>query len=192
MTPAERVKKTALNTLVRFDIDSMGFDNASLNMYEELRRKGVGQDEEEFTDILFSAENLNNKAVVQRYEWEDKYKPRKPRFFNTVQTGYEWNKYNQTHYDVDNPPPKTVQGYKFNIFYPDLIDKTKTPQYYLERSDTPNTLIIRFSAGPPYEDIAFKIINREWEMSERHGFKCVFDRGVLYLHYSFKKHRYRR
>ena len=24
-------------------------------------------------------------------------------------TGYEWNKYNQTHYDGDNPPPKTVQ-----------------------------------------------------------------------------------
>ena len=42
LTAAERVKKTALNTLVRFDIDSMGFDNSSLNMYEELKRKGVG------------------------------------------------------------------------------------------------------------------------------------------------------
>ena len=29
--------------------------------------------------------------------------------------GFEWNKYNQTHYDVDNPPPKVVQGYKFNV-----------------------------------------------------------------------------
>ena len=29
--------------------------------------------------------------------------------------GYEWNKYNQTHYDTDNPPPKVVQGYKFNV-----------------------------------------------------------------------------
>ena len=37
--------------------------------------------------------------------------------------GYEWNKYNQTHYDTDNPPPKVVQGYKFNILYHDLIDK---------------------------------------------------------------------
>ena len=46
----------------------------------------------------------------KRYEWEDKYKPRKPRFFNRVKTGFEWNKYNQTHYDHDNPPPKIVQG----------------------------------------------------------------------------------
>lgn len=82
MTPVEKVKKTALNTLVRFDIDSMGFDNSSLNMYEELKRKGVGQDEEEFTDILYSADT--NTKSVQKYDWEDKYRPRKPRFFNTV------------------------------------------------------------------------------------------------------------
>lgn len=36
----------------------------------------------------------------------------KPRFFNRVKTGFEWNKYNQTHYDKENPPPKIVQGYK--------------------------------------------------------------------------------
>merc|ERR1711939_597507 len=69
----------------------------------------------------------------QHYEWEDKYAPRKPRFFNRVKAGYEWNKYNQTHYDHDNPPPKIVQGYKFNIFYPDLIDKTKAPTYKIIR-----------------------------------------------------------
>ncbi len=58
------------------------------------------------------------------YWWHEKYRPRKPKYFNRVHTGYEWNKYNQTHYDHDNPPPKVVQGYKFNIFYPDLIDKS--------------------------------------------------------------------
>lgn len=45
----------------------------------------------------------------QTYWWHDKYRPRKPRYFNRVKTGYDWNKYNQTHYDHDNPPPKTVQ-----------------------------------------------------------------------------------
>lgn len=73
-----------------------------------------------------------------------------------------------------------------------MVDKTKAPQFYLEQGDTPDTLVIRFHAGPPYEDIAYKILNREWEMSERHGFKNVFDRGILQLHFNFKKHRYRR
>jgi hypothetical protein len=71
-----------------------------------------------------------------------------------VHTGYEWNKYNQTHYDHDNPPPKIVQGYKFNIFYPDLVDKSKAPVYTIEKDGSAGeTCHIRFHAGPPYEDI---------------------------------------
>lgn len=58
-----------------------------------------------------------------------RYAPRKPKYFNRIHTGYEWNKYNQTHYDTENPPPKVVQGYKFNIFYPDLLDKSVAPTY---------------------------------------------------------------
>lgn len=129
---------------------------------------------------------------ARHYEWEDKYKPRKPRFFNRIKTGYEWNKYNQTHYDHDNPPPKMVQGYKFNIFYPDLIDKTKAPKYYLEKGDSSDTVLLRFHAGPPYEDIAFKIVNKEWQLNHRFGFRVVFDRGVLQLYFNFKRWRYRR
>lgn len=91
---------------------------------------------------------------MQVYWWHDKYRPRKPKYFNRVHTGYEWNKYNQTHYDHDNPPPKIVQGYKFNIFYPDLVDKSKAPTYNIEKDgDSAETCIIRFHAGPPYEDI---------------------------------------
>lgn len=88
------------------------------------------------------------------YWWHDKYRPRKPKYFNRVHTGYEWNKYNQTHYDHDNPPPKIVQGYKFNIFYPDLVDKIKAPTYTIDKDgDSAETCIISFHAGPPYEDI---------------------------------------
>lgn len=126
------------------------------------------------------------------YSWQDKWRPRKPRYFNRVKTGYDWNKYNQTHYDHDNPPPKTVQGYKFNIFYPDLIDKTKTPQFFIEPADSPEFCILRFHAGPPYEDIAFKIINREWNRSRKRGFRSTFERGVLSLYFNFTTHWYRR
>ncbi|ETS62807.1 hypothetical protein PaG_02560 [Moesziomyces aphidis] len=143
-----------------------------------------------------SEEVMDGQAEVvshQTYQWEDKYRPRKPRFFNRVHTGFDWNKYNQTHYDSDNPPPKTVQGYKFNIFYPDLIDKTVAPTYKITKeAGQDDTVLLRFSAGPPYEDIAFRIVNREWEYSHKRGFRNSFDRGVLQLHFNFKRLRYRK
>ncbi|CAD6334956.1 unnamed protein product [Miscanthus lutarioriparius] len=46
----------------------------------------------------------------QVYWWHDKYRPRKPKYFNRVHTGYEWNKYNQTHYDHDNPRLKLFKA----------------------------------------------------------------------------------
>ena len=30
-----------------------------------------------------------------------------------------------------------------------------------------DTVLLYFSAGPPYEDIAFRIVNREWEYSHK-------------------------
>ncbi|VUZ48558.1 unnamed protein product [Hymenolepis diminuta] len=129
----------------------------------------------------------------QSFLWSDKYRPRKPRFFNRVHTGFVWNKYNQTHYDLDNPPPKVVQGYKFNIFYPDLIDMTKTPTYTRTSCEgEPDFEVLRFIAGPPYEDIAFKIVSREWEYSYKHGFRCQFHNNIFQLWFHFKRFRYRR
>jgi len=130
------------------------------------------------------------------YWLNEKYKPRKPKYFNRVHTGYEWNKYNQTHYDQDNPPPKVVQGYKFNIFYPDLMDKDTAPEYVLGKDPNADehgsTCLLIFKAGPPYEDIAFKILNKEWEYSHKKGFKSTFERGILHLYFNFKRNRYRR
>jgi hypothetical protein len=111
--------------------------------------------------------------------------------------GYEWNKYNQTHYDEANPPPKVVQGYKFNIFYPNLVDTSKTPTYKVERNrqkrryvgggggtsaGEDETCIIRFTAGPPYLDVAFRIIDRDWDYSSRfnRGFKSSFDKVYFF------------
>ena len=176
-------------------------------MYKRELSKGLRDNEEVFDESI----DLN-----QTYWWHDKFRPRKPRYFNRVHTGYEeaslprlssphelclssqlvsthspfrqppvvdkttcklcrydWNKYNQTHYDHDNPPPKVVQGYKFNVrarnafdngkyprldtsylqlFYPDLIDRSKTPSYTLVAVEGTQDLVqIRFHAGPPYE-----------------------------------------
>lgn len=158
---------------------------ASTVLFEQEAAKGVDEDEDLF--------NIEAELGQQTYNWQDKYRPRKPRYFNRVHTGYEWNKYNQTHYDLDNPPPKVVQGYKFNIFYPDLIDPSKAPTYFIDKDpESPDTVLIRFHAGPPYEDIAFRIVNREWEYSHKKGFRCSFDRGVLSLWFHFKRQFYRK
>ncbi|GMN39303.1 hypothetical protein TIFTF001_008516 [Ficus carica] len=158
--------------------------------FEMKAMKSMGTMEE--GDAVFgSGAEVNLDSQV--YWWHDKYRPRKPKYFNRVHTGYEWNKYNQTHYDHDNPPPKIVQGYKFNIFYPDLVDKIKAPTFVIEKDgNSSETCIIRFHAGPPYEDIAFRIVNKEWEYSHKKGFKCTFERGILHVYFNFKRYRYRR
>ena len=96
-------------------------------MSEALYRMEAERDVDEEEELFNVEENITNPTT---YNWEDKYRPRKPRYFNRVHTGYEWNKYNQTHYEyvgpfflhmipmsdkslsTDNPPPKVVQGYK--------------------------------------------------------------------------------
>lgn len=84
-------------------------------MFEYERSKPLEEDEVYFNEMIPSHEP----------QWSKKYKPKRPQYFNRVKMGYDWNLYNKTHYDIDNAPPKVVQGYKFNIFYPDLIDKSK-------------------------------------------------------------------
>jgi len=161
-------------------------DIESEALYREAASKELDEEEEEFNweEII---------ALPTTYSWEDRYRPRKPRYFNRVHTGYEWNKYNQTHYDVDNPPPKVVQGYKFNIFYPDLIDKSKAPTYKIVKDPKDEeTVLLVFQAGPPYEDMAFRIVNREWEYSHKRGFRSSFDRGCLSLWFSFRRNFYRK
>ncbi|KAI9773112.1 MAG: hypothetical protein M1840_008233 [Geoglossum simile] len=176
------------------------FSQATKALYEREVARGVSENEEIFTgeeDITASSKPL----------WANKHRPRKPRYFNRVQMGYEWNKYNQTHYDHDNPPPKVVQGYKFNIFYPDLIDRTRAPTYRIERENgrrrgqtfapagEEDTCLIRFIAGPPYEDIAFRIVDKEWDYSAKRerGFRSSFDKVCARLSsHPLHRVRYRR
>lgn len=178
---------------------SEDFSQATKALYEREVARGVQENEEIFT---------GEEAVTSALEpqWAEKHRPRKPKYFNRVQMGYEWNKYNQTHYDHDNPPPKVVQGYKFNIFYPELIDKSKAPTYRIQREDgrrkgesyappgEEDTCLIRFIAGAPYEDIAFRIVDKEWDYSAKRdrGFRGSFEKGILQLHFQFKKVYYRK
>ncbi|KAI6184202.1 CactinC-cactus domain-containing protein [Aphelenchoides bicaudatus] len=138
---------------------------------------GMGGDEATFS----VEEDLGQQKML----WTDKYRPQKPKYFNRVHTGFDWNKYNQTHYTGLQKSSK--------IFYPDLLDITKTPRFTLsECPNDPDFAILRFHAGPPYEDIAFKIVNREWEAHHKAGYKCQFSNSVFQLWFFFKRYRYRR
>lgn len=74
----------------------------------------------------------------------------------------------------------------------------------IRSQDDPDTALLYFSAGPPYEDIAFRIVDREWEYSHKRysinisfppkvlimifrGFKSIFDRGCLSLWFNFRR-----
>lgn len=151
--------------------------------------------------LQYQRENENKEDEEQLFELEQHLTAdlnrsdrtlKKPQYFNKVKLGHDWNKYNQTHYDTDNPPPKIIMGYKFNIFYPELVQRHVTPEYKLIQTEDPQFLTIKFIAGPPYEDLCFKIINKEWDTQDRKGFRCIFSRGVLHLHFNFKRYRYRR
>ncbi|KOS17532.1 Uncharacterized protein ESCO_002436 [Escovopsis weberi] len=172
---------------------------ATMALYHREAARGISENEE-----IFTAEEA--MPVSAKPRWNRRGPTRKPRYFNRVQMGYEWNKYNQTHYDHENPPPKVVQGYKFNIFYPDLIDKTKAPTFKIIRehgrrrgesfaaAGEQDTCLICFIAGAPYDDIAFRIVDREWDYSAKRerGFRSSFDKGILQLHFQFKKIFYRK
>ncbi|KAJ1547866.1 hypothetical protein HK096_010182, partial [Nowakowskiella sp. JEL0078] len=175
------------------------YTEADDELYRLEAEKAVDSDEEimgeetTLTSVIGATNKPSERNITipnrgpRPSNYMDKYRPRKPRYLNRVQTGYEWNKYNQTHYDTDNPPPKVVQGYKFNIFYPDLIDRSVTPTYKrIKDPESEDIETLLFTAGPPYEDVAFKIVKREWELSHKKGFRNSFDRGVLQLHFHFK------
>ena len=82
---AEKIKKTALNTGIRFNIvDNYGFDNASIQMFQDAQKQGMNADEQEFAEMV-TTENAKraNKEILVESE-EQTFVMRKPRFFNSV------------------------------------------------------------------------------------------------------------
>eukprot|EP01029_Cantina_marsupialis_P031298 TRINITY_DN8955_c0_g1_i1.p1 TRINITY_DN8955_c0_g1~~TRINITY_DN8955_c0_g1_i1.p1 ORF type:complete len:620 (-),score=199.27 TRINITY_DN8955_c0_g1_i1:277-2136(-) len=175
------------------------------NKEEELEKDAQMLDFEASADDIAQLRGSINKDDEEELEPSDEVKPDalievdskgrkliKPRYFVKVKTGIEWNRYNRAHYDYDNPPPKNIQGYKFHVFYKHLQDPLTPPRYILEASDEEDFCMIRFTAGPPYKDIAFKIKNQEWNKGRRSAYRSLFERGVLELNFDFKRLRYRK
>lgn len=161
--------------------------------YMKPQEKGLGSGAEKENIDDLAKDHVESEEVggVEEVNLDSSLLWEKPKYVVRVHCGYEWNKYNRVHYDHDHPPTKTVQGYKFDIYYPELVGKA--PQYIMEKDgSSTETCLLRFHAGTPYEDVAFRIINKEWDYTRRRGFKCTFDHGILQLHFNFKRFSYRR
>ena len=123
----------------------------------------------------------------------------KPNYSGRALMGFEWNKYNQTHYDSENPPPKVVQGYEFNIHYPALLGTSKAPTFKIVRdhgrkrgqiaapAGEEDRCKIVFKAPRPYEDLVFRIVDREWDYSAKRdrGFESMFE-NVSVMNFAYK------
>lgn len=71
-----------------------------------------------------------------------------------------------------------MHGYRFNLFYPDLVNPAVAPTFKVESiPGNSDWQILRFRAGPPYLDVAFKIVKKDWERDSKYGYKAVFERG---------------
>eukprot|EP00055_Hartaetosiga_balthica_P012215 m.58645 g.58645 ORF g.58645 m.58645 type:complete len:838 (+) comp7874_c0_seq1:69-2582(+) len=163
------------------------------SMLAEAEEEG---EDESMPEALNEEVDVNKETEVETAEGTVRlqYRARKPRYLNRVFTGFDWNEYNRTHYDKDNPPPRLVLGYKFNIHYSDLIDRTQTPIFTVMRiPEEPGFSIIRFHSGPPYEDVAFKIVDEQWNYGRRSGYRCQFThKNVFELYFRLSRRRYRR
>ena len=80
---------------------------------------------------------------------------------------------------MNNPPPRRVMGYRFNIFYPLLNSSDKVPHYFLKTIENGNFCEITFLSSPPYLPLKFKIVNERWNMKDRRTFKCVYENTEL-------------
>lgn len=196
----EEVEKKRKTLLKKLNIEH----EKVFRVVETLKQEGLDHKVNIKAEPELKFEKISNQVVDKEIEKlmttkdEVKFKQEetllKPKYFNKVRIGFIWSRYNQAHYDEDNPPPKSVQGYEFNIFYPQLTTQ-KTPTFRLEKdksSTNDDTAIIRFIAGKPYQDLAFKVENKEWDKDFFHGFKSFFENGILQLHFNFKKLLYRK
>ena len=121
---------------------------------------------------------------------------RKPYRVAKVKMGYFWNRYNKAHYDYKNPPPKIVLGYEFTLFYPELADARKIPEYRVEPTEKgwsdDHCVLVFVSNSNKYADVAYRIMNKQWD-KRRGGVKCRFDaKGRFYLYFRFEHGSYRR
>lgn len=122
----------------------------------------------------------------------------KPNRYCKVKTGFNWTQYNKTHYTRSNPPPKTVMWYEFTLFYPLLLQNKKINwgRIYriedVEQGFNDEYCLLVFCPGPPYADVAYRVVRRQWD-TRPGAVRCSYDaKGKFRLFFKFSNSNYKR
>ena len=167
------------------------FENSRERLIPQNQIEGLqywGDEEFEFTDRI----ELKYKRSIENMKLPD--------YEAVVYKGHDWNQHNRMNYNQDKLPPKTIRGYRFRIFYPDLINSKNAPTFKFDpsllRKDDPvpdpsyKYTVIVFEAGPPYLSIAFRIVDKELDIYRTNGVTVHFNHGVYTFQIVFKASLY--
>lgn len=173
--------------------DEEVFTEEVLDYY--LRRRPLHVIKDAAADAAAAAGNNNNNSGPTRTAPTGLVKPDR---VCKVKSGFTWTQYNRTHYDSrTNPPPKTIMWYDFTLFYPALAKTKRNPLHFFRIEDTPSGpqdeyCLLVFSVGPPYADVAYRIVRKQWD-PRRGGVRVSFDAtGKFRLFFRFASSNYRR
>ena len=162
-------------------------ENAKEHLIPQAGIEGLqywGDEEVEFNDtIKLKVKNENGLLVLPDYE-------------ANVYLGYDWNRYNRKKFNPMNLPPKSIRGYIFRIYYPELKNRAVAPRYRLipelidKNEPVPDqqykyTAIV-FEAAEPYLPIGFRIVDKEWDTYRNDGVCSSFVQGVFTFQITFK------
>lgn len=174
-------------------------------------RDTLGEDEEIYVPDQQQQQLLQqNQRRANARRQQQQRELVKPTYYGKIRKGYSWSAYNRTHYDRGNPPPQTVLGYEFVIFYP-LLAQTKKDMRRIfsirpidksqggggggnpgEADENQEYCVLVFHPGPPYEDLAVRIQKRAWDR-RRGGTRISFDDcGIFKLSFRFSNSNFRR
>jgi hypothetical protein len=144
---------------------------------------------------------LRRNAGARTTHLSDKKVPQqlvKPNRYCKVKTGFNWTQYNKTHYTRSNPPPKTVMWYEFTLFYPLLLQNKKInwSRIYriedVEQGFNDEYCLLVFCPGPPYADVAYRVVRRQWD-TRPGAVRCSYDaKGKFRLFFKFSNSNYKR
>ena len=182
------------NKAVKDYFDTRGkiqFENAKRRMIPNNQIEGLqywGDDEEEFNDLVPLHYRNADGQMLPDYE-------------GIVYKGYDWNEYNRIKFNLNHKPPKTVRGYYWKIFYPKLKNQNVAPKYRIDANLLKNTdepvpderykyTCIVFESAPPYLPIAFRIVDKEFDIYRTNGIVSEFVNGIFTFQITFKASLY--